>query len=108
IVNNEEPERSLQPYGIHYSDPYPIAFPRYTKILPINNYLHRIKNFHQALRMKYCYHCLNYCFFLLLFSYVLLFNFQPPTSSIPSIHWTEILTIVLVSSMLIEEIHYVR
>ncbi|CAF0878333.1 unnamed protein product [Adineta steineri] len=106
IVNNEEPERSLQPYGIHYSDPYPIAFPRYTKILPINNYLHRIKNFHQALRMKYCYHCLNYCFFLLLFSYVLLFNFQPPTSSIPSIHWTEILTIILVSSMLIEEIHY--
>ncbi|CAF1184605.1 unnamed protein product [Adineta steineri] len=106
IVNNEDPERSLQAYGIDYSDPYPIAFPRYTKYLPINDYMHRIKNFHQALLMKYCYHCLNYCFFLLLFSYVLLFNFQPPTSSIPSIHWTEILTIILVSIMLIEEIHY--
>ncbi|CAF1116563.1 unnamed protein product, partial [Adineta steineri] len=106
IKDNIDPERSLQPYGIHYSDPYPIAFPRYIKYLPINNYMHRIKNFHQALRMKYCYHCLIYCFFLLLFSYVLLFDFQPPTSSIPCIHWTEILTIILVSIMLVEEIHY--
>ncbi|CAF1432957.1 unnamed protein product, partial [Adineta steineri] len=106
IKDNIDPEQSLQPYGIHYSDPYSIAFPRYTKYFAINNYMHRIKNFHQALHIKYSYHCLNYCFFLLLFSYVLLFNFQPPTSSIPCIHWTEILTIILVSTMLIEEIHY--
>ena len=50
---------------------------------------------------------ITYLFFLLLFSYVLLFNFSPPTSDIPSIHWTEILTIILVTSMLIEEIHCV-
>ncbi len=48
-----------------------------------------------------------YCFFLLLFSYVLLFAFEPPTGEIPSINWTEILTIILVSLMLIEEITYV-
>ncbi|CAF1094081.1 unnamed protein product [Adineta steineri] len=106
IINNGMPERSLQPYGIHYSDPYSIAFPRYTKYPLIYDYIQRLKNFHQVLFIKYCYHCLNYCFFLLLFSYVLLFNFQPPTASIPSIHWTEILTIILVSIMLIEEIHY--
>ncbi|CAF1177771.1 unnamed protein product [Rotaria sp. Silwood1] len=47
-----------------------------------------------------------YCFFLLLFSYTLLFDFQRPTNENPSIHWTEILTIILVSCMLIEEIHY--
>ncbi|CAF4055197.1 unnamed protein product, partial [Adineta steineri] len=106
IVNNEKPKRSLQSYGIDYADPYPSGSRRYTKYFAINNYMHRIKNFHQALHIKYSYHCLNYCFFLLLFSYVLLFNFQPPTSSIPCIHWTEILTIILVSTMLIEEIHY--
>ncbi|CAF3967063.1 unnamed protein product, partial [Adineta steineri] len=105
-VINEKPEKSFQPYGIHYSDPYATPFRRYTKYFAINNYVHRIKNFHRALRMKYCYHCLIYCFFVLLFSYVLLFKFQPPTSSIPCIHWTEILTIILVSIMLVEEIHY--
>jgi len=78
--------------------------------------------------MKYFYHCvcikneilrrillkisffflkIIYCFFLLLFSYVLLFAFQPPTNEIPSIDWTEIVTIILVSFMLIEEINYV-
>ncbi|CAF1449983.1 unnamed protein product [Adineta steineri] len=106
IVNNEKPKRSLQSYGIHYSDSYLIAFPRSTKYSLITNYMQRIKSFHQASRTKYCYHCLYYFFFLLLFSYVLLFNFQPPTSSVPCIHWTEILTIILVFIMLIEEIHY--
>ncbi|CAF1525888.1 unnamed protein product, partial [Adineta steineri] len=106
IATDEKPEKSLQSYGIHYSDPYATPFHRYTKYFSINNYMHRIKNFHRALCMKYCYHWLSYCFFLLLFSYVLLFNFQPPAASVPSIHWTEILTIMLVSIMLIEEIHY--
>ncbi|CAF4870469.1 unnamed protein product [Rotaria sp. Silwood1] len=103
----DEPlHRSLQSYGINYSDPYPIEYPRYTKILPINQYMHRVKNFHQALRMKYLYHCIFYCFFLLLFSYTLLFKFELPKNQIPSIYWTEIVTIIFVSCMLIEEIHY--
>ncbi|CAF4051819.1 unnamed protein product, partial [Rotaria sordida] len=96
----------LQPYGITYSDPYPLEYPRYTKILPINRYMHRVRNFHQALRIKYWYHCVFYCFFLLLFSYTLLFKFERPTNEIPSIYWTEIVTIIFVSCMLIEEIHY--
>ncbi|CAF0834212.1 unnamed protein product [Adineta ricciae] len=98
--------RTLQPYGINYPDPYPLEHPRYCKIPPVNTYLHNVKNFYQSLRVKYCCHCLVYCFFLLLFSYVLLFDFQPPTNSIPSIDWTEILTIIFVSIMLIEEVHY--
>ncbi|CAF3973574.1 unnamed protein product, partial [Rotaria sordida] len=103
---DESLHRSLQPYGITYSDPYPLEYPRYTKILPINRYMHRVRNFHQALRMKYWYHCVFYCFFLLLFSYTLLFKFERPTNEIPSIYWTEIVTIIFVSCMLIEEIHY--
>ncbi|CAF3948648.1 unnamed protein product, partial [Rotaria sp. Silwood2] len=103
----DEPlNQSLQSYGINYSDPYPLEYPRYTKILPINQYMYGVKNFHEALRMKYWYHCITYCFFLLLFSYTLLFNFERPTNEIPSIHWTEIVTIILVSCMLFEEIHY--
>ncbi|CAF1276333.1 unnamed protein product [Rotaria magnacalcarata] len=102
---DESLTRRLQPYGINYSDAYTLEYPRYTKISSLNRYMHRVKNFHQALRMKYFYHCLSYIVFLLLFSYMILFNFQLPTDKIPSIHWTEIVTIILVSSMLIEEIH---
>lgn len=47
-------------------------------------------------------------FFALLFSYVLLFQFHPPTDSRPSIHWTEILLYILVGCFMIEEICYVR
>ncbi|CAF4840745.1 unnamed protein product [Rotaria socialis] len=103
---DESLTRRLQPYGINYSDAYTLEYPRYTKIVPLNRYMHRVKNFHQALRMKYFYHCLSYIVFLFIFSYMILFNFQLPTDKIPSIHWTEIVTIILVSSMLIEEIHY--
>ena len=44
----------------------------------------------------------------MLFSYYLLFNFGPPTDQIPSIHWTEILVIIIVSTMLIEDIRQVN
>ncbi|UJR22717.1 hypothetical protein I4U23_025751 [Adineta vaga] len=106
IKNDEHTIRTLQPYGLNYSDPYPLEHPRYCKIPGVNIYLHNVKNFYQSLRIKFCCHCVVYCLFLLLFSYVLLFDFQPPTNSRPSIHWTEILTIIFVSIMLIEEIHY--
>lgn len=105
--------------------------PPYSQQPLINKYLHQLVQFHQSPRMKYWYHCvcaeaetmndarrkrkimfcllqLFYCFFLLLFSYVLLFRFRIPRSEAPSIDWTEILLIILVSFMLIEEIHHVR
>ena len=120
---------SLRSCGINYSDPYALEFPRYPCVksqLALNRFLHRLMNFHLSLFTKFCSHfvCIfhvirssnwiishpfqvTYVFFLLLFSYVLLFNFQRPTSDSPSIHWTEILTIILVSCMLVEEIQYV-
>ncbi|CAF1456751.1 unnamed protein product, partial [Didymodactylos carnosus] len=38
--------------------------------------------------------------------YVMLFTFDPPTDGLPSIDWTEILLIMLVSCMLLEEFRY--
>ncbi|CAF1361372.1 unnamed protein product [Rotaria sordida] len=103
---NEPLNRSLQSCGIDYSDPYSLEYPHFIKQRLVNQYMNKVKNFHRALLMKYCYHWMFYCFFLLLFSYVLLFNFQRPTHENPSIHWTEILTIIFITCMLIEEIHY--
>ncbi|CAF4758130.1 unnamed protein product, partial [Rotaria sp. Silwood1] len=98
---------TLEPHGINYSDPYSLEYPRCIKTMPnLSRHIHRLKNFHLSVLTKYCYHVVFYIFFLLLFSYVLLFNFSPPTNTNPSIHWTEILTIIFVSFMLLEEIHY--
>ncbi|CAF4602126.1 unnamed protein product [Rotaria sp. Silwood1] len=95
--------------GINYGDPklleYPLILRSQTDSAPIL-YLRKLAKFHRSLPMKFCYHVITYIFFLLLFSYFLLFNFSPPKSQSPSIHWTEILTIILVSCILIEEIHY--
>jgi hypothetical protein len=46
--------------------------------------------------------------FLFLFSYVLLFHFDPINSDYPSIHPGEILVIITVICMFIEEIRIVR
>jgi hypothetical protein len=71
-------------------------------------YFYRLQHFHEAPYIKYLYNVAGYIFFLLLFSYYLLFDFNPPTDQIPSIHWTEILVIVIVSTMLIEDIRKVN
>ncbi len=47
----------MQPYGIDYSDPYPLQYPRFTEADGLNNYMYRVKNYHQALRTKFFYHC---------------------------------------------------
>ncbi|CAF1004363.1 unnamed protein product [Adineta steineri] len=99
-------QAKLESHGINYYDSYPLEYPRITKYLGFNRYCHQLINFHLSLPTKYTYHCVQYCFFLLLFSYTLLFKFEPPTNNTPSIYWTEILTIILVSCMLIEEIHF--
>jgi hypothetical protein len=66
-----------------------------------------VKHFHESPIVKYAYDSASYIVFLLLFSYYLLFNFQIPTDQIPCIHWTEILVIVMITTMLIEEIRQV-
>ncbi|CAF3724742.1 unnamed protein product [Rotaria sordida] len=102
----ESLKRILEPHGINYSDRYPLEYPRRVKQMPeLSQCYRRFKNFHLCLLMKYLYHFIFYVFFLLLFSYVLLFDFLPPTNTNPSIHWTEILTIIIVSFILLEEIH---
>jgi len=50
---------SFQPYGINYADLYALAQPRITKFRLVNDYFHRLKNFHQAPRMKFLYHCVR-------------------------------------------------
>ena len=45
--------------------------------------------------------------FLFLFSYVLLFRFDPLTDDHPKIHYTEAVVIAAVTCMLIEEIRIV-
>ncbi|CAF1409001.1 unnamed protein product, partial [Rotaria sp. Silwood1] len=108
VQQEEAPHRSLQSYGIDYYHSYSLEYPNFTKMPRLHRYMNRVKIFHQALRIKYLYRCVFHCFFLFLFSYVLLFNFQRPTNENPSIHWTEVLTIIFVTCMLFEEIHYLK
>ena len=96
----------LQSYGVNYPDNYVLPSNRYPKGLI--TYLRRIKQFHEAAFIKFVYNAASYIFFLLLFSYCLLFAFQLPTDQIPSIDWTEILVIIIISTMLIEDIRQVN
>jgi transient receptor potential cation channel subfamily M protein 2 len=66
-------------------------------------YFRHLKHFHQSPIVKYVYNSVSYILFLLLFSYYLLFDFQ-----ILSIHWTEILVLIIITTMLIEEIRQVK
>jgi hypothetical protein len=95
----------LNDYGINYSDNYIWQSSVCSK--PYLTYLRHLKHFHESPIVKYSYACVGYIIFLLLFSYYLLFNFQIPTNEFPSIHWTEILVIIIVTTMLIEEIRQV-
>lgn len=119
---------SLRSCGINYSDPYALEFPRYSKSnVDFNQFLHQFKDFHAAPFIKFWYCAvrinmpfksmiekvlntfqITYFVFLLLFSYVLLFNFNQPSDKIPSIHSTEIAIIIFVSFILFEEIRYVH
>jgi len=92
--------------GINYSDNY-IGPSNYCSRGCLKYFLH-LKHFHEAPFVKFVYNCASYIFFLLLFSYTLLFNFNVPTNDIPSIYWTEILVIIIVSTMLIEDTRQVN
>ena len=66
-----------------------------------------MKHFHESPIVKYSYNSVSYIIFLLLFSYYLLFDFQILKNENLNVHWTEILVIIIVTSMLIEEIRQV-
>ncbi|CAF3783975.1 unnamed protein product [Rotaria socialis] len=93
--------------GITYNDSTQFEYsqPDSESSYSLHNYYHKFKKFHNYLACKIAYQFTSYIFFLILFSYVLLFKFEPPTNASVSIDWTEILTIILVTCILIEEIH---
>ncbi|UJR20407.1 hypothetical protein I4U23_023538 [Adineta vaga] len=93
-------EPTLQPYGINYCDPYAINHFEGK----IKKTCYQIWQFHQSLHIKFTYHHVQYMTFLFLFSYVLLFHFDPIRDDHPKIHSTEIIVIIAVTCMLIEEI----
>ncbi|CAF1184562.1 unnamed protein product [Rotaria sordida] len=57
--------------------------------------------FHRSPAVKMLYHFLLYIFFLLAFSYMMLFHMRSPNEKI---HWTKVYVIITVSAMLIEDI----
>ncbi|UJR10750.1 hypothetical protein I4U23_014938 [Adineta vaga] len=109
-INEGEEKRETKPlktkrlhdYGINYSDNSIWRSNKYSQ--PYLTYLYHLKHFHESPIVKYSYNTASYIIFLLLFSYCLLFNFHLPTDDIPSIHWTELLVIIIVTTMLFEEI----
>ncbi|CAF1153213.1 unnamed protein product [Rotaria sordida] len=109
-INKDSETSKLRHHGINYCDSILLEDPPNHLKSDLEEfhtvYLRKLRKFHESLAIKCTYHVISYICFLLLFSYVLLFKFSPPSNKIPSIHWTEILTIILVSCMLIEEIHY--
>ncbi|CAF0766794.1 unnamed protein product [Rotaria sp. Silwood1] len=92
----------LNNHGINYSDIY--ARPSSYCSQACFNYFRRLKQFHESPFIKFSYNAASYLFFLLLFSYYLLFDFKSPTNETPSIHWTEIVVIIIVTTMLFEDI----
>ena len=96
----------LDEQGINYSDLYLHRSNTCSK--GCLRYFRRLKRFHQSPFVKFSYNCVSYIFFLLLFSYYLLFDFNIPTDEIPSIDWTEILVIIIITTMLFEDIRQVR
>ncbi|CAF1028475.1 unnamed protein product [Adineta ricciae] len=93
-------EPTLQSYGINYCDPYAINHFEGKFMQTI----YQIWKFHQSLHIKFTYHHVQYITFLFLFSYVLLFHFDPLLDDHSTIHSTEMLVIAAVTCMLIEEI----
>ncbi|UJR18510.1 hypothetical protein I4U23_005417 [Adineta vaga] len=87
-------KRQLKKYGINYGDDYQTDEPIYKQFL----------HFHNCPIVKFCYTCFGYILFLLFFSYFMLYAFDPSSENSSHIHWTEILTIIFVTTMLLEDI----
>ncbi|CAF3454781.1 unnamed protein product [Rotaria sp. Silwood1] len=62
----------------------------------------RFIDFHNSPMIEMWYHLISYIWFLLVFSYMMLYHCDSPaTFTVP--HWTEIYVIITISSMFIEE-----
>ncbi|CAF0820629.1 unnamed protein product [Adineta steineri] len=85
--------------GVNYYTRY-----RNSSVDSWQTYVERVKDFHQCPMIKMCYHFIGYIWLLLVFSYMVLFKLVPPTDVGREYHWTEIYTIVTISTMLIEYI----
>ncbi|CAF1153400.1 unnamed protein product [Adineta steineri] len=69
----------------------------------LKKYWTRFRYFHGSPFIRMCYDFISYIWFLLVFSYMMLYHLDSPdTLGIP--HWTEIYVIITVSTMFCEEI----
>ncbi|CAF1125625.1 unnamed protein product, partial [Didymodactylos carnosus] len=91
----EKRVRRFKKNGISYNDPYELTHSKLINNRYFNKILLPFIHFHQALQTKFLYHCVQYIYFVLLFSYVLLFKFEQPTNGTPAINWTEILLYIM-------------
>ncbi|CAF1081158.1 unnamed protein product [Adineta ricciae] len=96
MIRSEKPKRLLNKNGIDYTDDYDAH----------GTVFQHFSHFHNRPVVKYCYSCIGYIFFLTFFSYYMLFAFGPLTKT-NHMHWTEILTITTVTTMLFEEFRQV-
>ncbi|UJR29010.1 hypothetical protein I4U23_010228 [Adineta vaga] len=67
-----------------------------------SHYWIRFRYFHGSPMIKMLYHFLSYIWFLLVFSYMMLYHLD--SRSLVEIHWTEIYVIITVSTMFCEEV----
>ncbi|CAF4261125.1 unnamed protein product, partial [Rotaria sordida] len=78
-----------------------------TKDEKCTTYWKRFRYFHESPMVKMSYHFISYLWFLLVFSYMMLYHLNARnTFNIP--HWTEIYVIITVSTMLVEEARRLR
>ncbi|CAF1613758.1 unnamed protein product, partial [Didymodactylos carnosus] len=66
-------------------------------------YWKKFNHFHECPLVKMCYDFLFFIWLLLVFSYMMLYHFDPPDESL-YLHWTEIYVIVTIFTMLLEDI----
>ncbi|UJR11208.1 hypothetical protein I4U23_015389 [Adineta vaga] len=64
-------------------------------------------SFHETPLVKMCYHVISYIFFLLIFSYMMLYHFDSLAYTNGKLHWTEYAIIIIVTTMFLEEIRQI-
>ncbi|CAF0985545.1 unnamed protein product, partial [Didymodactylos carnosus] len=94
IAEGKSTAKRLNEIGINYTDDYGKD----------STWWQRVRHFHWSPVAKYSYNCIGYLWFLLIFSYFMLFNFDPISSVGYKIHWTEVLTILTITTMLVEDL----
>ncbi|CAF1242408.1 unnamed protein product [Adineta steineri] len=97
-VEIEVADRSLSSDGINYYMNKKISTTH-----PCTKYWLLFKYFHQSPMVKMCYHFISYIFFLLVFSYMMLYHLDSGDPDIKP-HWTEIYVIITISTMFCEEV----